>query len=369
MSSARSWSRLGIDVRKLGDGGIGTYIRDTLTAICGLAPELRVVAFGAPGGERLALPNVEWMEVPAGKYSLAEHVLLPAAARRSGVDLFHAPHYVLPIGLSCPSVVTVHDLIHVLLPRTPLHWLYARFMIASACRRARRVIVVSETTARDLRDLLGVPSEKIRVVPNGVDSRFRRLPEETVRPHLERLGVRRPYVLFVGNCLPHKNVASLVRAWGGLEEPRPDLVLCGSGYDRAADVWRAADEVRGRKRIRTIGTLSDEALVALYNGADLLASASLYEGFGLPVLEAFACGTPVLAPRTGAVPEIAGDGALLVPPQRVDLLTSGMYRLLRDRDLREELVEKGSRRVRSFSWEEAARQTLSVYAEVTSDAR
>ncbi|MGH7819582.1 MAG: glycosyltransferase family 4 protein [Candidatus Binatia bacterium] len=358
--------RLGVDVRKLGDGGIGTYLRETLAAIARLAPELAVVAFGAPGAR---LPNVEWVEVQAGKYSLAEHVRLPAAARRHRIDLFHAPHYVLPFGLACPSVVTVHDLIHVLLPRTPLHWLYARFMIASACRRARRVIAVSETTAAELRARLGVAAEKIRVIPNGVAARFRRLDEETVRRHLERLSLRRPYVLFVGNSLPHKNVETLVRAWARLPEPRPDLVLCGGGHERTAAAWRGA-EAGGGDRIHATGVLDDEeALVALYSGAELLASTSLYEGFGLPVLEAFACGTPVLGPQAGAVPEVAGDAALLVPPQRVDLIHSGMYRLLRDRDLREELVEKGSRRAGSFSWEEAARKTLSVYAEVTSDVR
>jgi alpha-1,3-rhamnosyl/mannosyltransferase len=360
--------RLGWDVRKLGDGGIGTYIRELLGALARLEPKLRIVAFGTPGQARqLELPGAEWVEVRAGKYSLAEHVVLPAAVRAAAVDLFHAPHYVLPFGLHCPSVVTVHDAIHVLFPRTAFHRLYGRFMIRSACRRARRVIAVSETTARDLRERLGVAADKVRVIRNGVASRFRPLPPEAVERHRTALGLSRPYVLFVGNSLPHKDVPTLVRAWGLLPEPRPDLVLCGQGLDRDPVVSRVLGEVRGAsERIRRIGVLADEALVALYNGAALVVTASLYEGFGLPVLEAMACGTPVVATEAGALPEVAGEAALFAPPRRVDLLAERMYRLLADPKLRGRLRESGLRRAASFSWEEAARHTLAVYEEATS---
>ncbi|MGH7818771.1 MAG: glycosyltransferase, partial [Candidatus Binatia bacterium] len=187
--------RLGIDVRKLGDGGIGEYIRETLIAAVRLCPELEVVAFGAAEQrELLPIERVEWVATSAGKYSLAEHFTLPAAIRGRRLDLFHAPHYVLPLGLSLPAVVTVHDTIHLSLPRTRFHPLYARFMMGSACRRARKVITVSETTARDLESRLGAPRAKIEVIWNGVAPRFRRLPEPEIAAALERLGVRRPYV-------------------------------------------------------------------------------------------------------------------------------------------------------------------------------
>ena len=170
--------RLGIDVRKLGDGGIGEYIRETLTAAARMRPDLEIVAFGAPEQRHeLPIERLEWVGVRAGKYSLAEHFTLPAAVRGKRIDLFHAPHYVLPLALAVPSVVTVHDLIHVLLPRTRLHPWYARFMTRSACRRARRVIAVSERTKQDLSAHLGIDGAKIRVVPNGVAACFRRLPE------------------------------------------------------------------------------------------------------------------------------------------------------------------------------------------------
>ncbi len=357
--------RIGVDVRKLGDGGIGEYIRETLVAAKRLSPALEIVAFGEPGArERLPIADAEWIDLRAAKYGVAEHWRLPSAARRARVDLFHAPHYVLPLGFSGPSVVTVHDLIHVLLPRSPLHAAYARWMIRSACGRARRVIAVSETTASDLETHLGVAREKIRVVWNGVAPRFRRLGEEEVDAALAALGICRPYVLFVGNCLPHKNVETLVRAWGALSEPRPALVLCGRSFRESPSVTRALGEVSGRERVKILDAVTPDGLVPLYNGAECLVSTSRYEGFCLPVVEAFACGTPVLGPEAGAVPEIAGDAALLVPPERVDLIASGMYRLLRDRELRRGLVERGLRRGALFSWEEAARKTLSTYEEV-----
>jgi glycosyltransferase involved in cell wall biosynthesis len=361
--------RLGIDVRKIADGGIGEYIRETLTAARTLRPDLEIVAFGAPH-ERALLPlaGVEWVPVSAGKYSIAEHWSLPWAARGRRIDLFHAPHYVLPALLSGPAVVTVHDLIHLRFPRTPLHRLYARWLIGWASRRAARIITVSETTARDLREMLGVPQAKLRVIPNGVAPRFQPLAPDRIAAMLAALGVERPYVLFVGNCLPHKNVDTLVRAWDRLPEPRPRLVLCGGGFDRSGEVRAAIGAAGGRERIQIVGGASREELVALYNGAELLASASLYEGFCLPVVEAFACGTPVLGPEAGAVPEIAGDAGLLVAPRRVDMIAAEMYRLLKDQGLRKELVERGKRRAAAFSWAEAARKTLSVYEEVLANS-
>ena len=361
--------RLGIDVRKIADGGIGEYIRETLTALRGLRPDLEMVAFGAPD-QRALLPvaGVEWIAVSAGKYSLAEHWSLPRAARSRRIDVFHAPHYVLPALLSGLAVVTIHDVTHLRFPRTPLHRLYARWMIGWAARRGARIITVSETTARDLREMLSMPEDKLRVIPNGVAARFQPLSSDQVAAALAALGVERPYVLFVGNCLPHKNVDTLVRAWDRLPEPRPRLVLCGGGFDRSRGVCEAIGAAGGRERIQIVGGAGREDLVALYNGAELLASASLYEGFCLPIIEAFACGTPVLAPDAGAVPEIAAGAALLVAPRRVDTIAAEMYRLLKDQGLRKELVERGKRRVAAFSWAEAARKTLSVYEEVLANS-
>ena len=356
--------RVGVDVRKLRDGGIGVYIRETLCALARLDAAIEIVAFGDPA-DRTALPSsVEWVEARAGKYSIGEHLVLARAAHAARIDLFHAPHYVLPFLLRRPAVVTVHDLIHVLLPRTPLHAVYARAMIGSACRRAARVIVVSEKTAADLRERFPAAAGKVRVIPNGVSPAFRPAPRADVERVLGELGVEAPYVLFVSNRLPHKNVETALRAFAGLAEPRPRLVLCGAGYEPASPMWRLADELGIRRDVHAVGALETEGLVALYSGAAALVSTSLYEGFGLPVLEAMACGVPVLAPDTGAVPEVAGDAALLVAPRRVDRVRDGLYRILNDEALREQLIARGFERARRHSWETAARQTIQVYREI-----
>jgi glycosyltransferase involved in cell wall biosynthesis len=360
--------RIGVDVRKLDDGGIGTYIRETLAALRRVSPDLEIVAFGKPGARgRLPVERVEWVDTSARTYSLVEHLTLSRSAARAEIDLFHAPHYILPIGLRVPSVVTVHDLIHILVPRSPLHPIYARWMIRSACRRAGRVIAVSETTGRDLIRRLGVPESKIRIIPNAVDERFRRPSEVIIAARLAALGIERPYVLFVGNALPHKNVPTLVRAWHGLPEPRPALVLCGEGHDQKK--IRGMVGGRSSAQIHFIGGLGVEDLAAVYAGGVCLASASLYEGFWLPALEAMACETPVLGPDTGAVPEVTGNAALHVSPERVDLLTDGLYRLLNDPELRARLVEQGKQRLSDFSWEASARKTLLAYNEVVSEKR
>src|SRR5262249_30523487 len=160
----------------------------------------------------------------------------------------------------------------------------------------------------------------------------------------------------------------VIRAWSRLPEPRPDLVLCGRGFTANAAVNQALADATGRDRVRILGGASSDELVAIYNGAALLASASLYEGFCLPVVEAFACGVPVLGPAAGAVPEVAGDAALLVSPRRVDTIAGEMYRLLTDQELRKGLVERGRRRAVQFSWTAAGAKTLSVYEEVVANS-
>ena len=356
--------RVGWDVRKLRDGGIGVYVRETVGALARLDPAIELVAFGDPADRAELPPGVEWVDARAGKYSIAEHLVLARAAHAARIDLFHAPHYVLPLFLRTPAVVTVHDLIHVLLPRTPLHPVYARAMIGSACRRAARVIVVSEKTAADLRERFPAAAEKVRVIPNGVSPAYRPAPRADVARVLGELGVEAPYVLFVSNRLPHKNVEGALAGFARLPAPRPRLVLCGNGYEASSPVWRLAGELGIRDDLRAVGAVDAERLVALYSGAAALLSTSLYEGFGLPLVEAMACGVPVVAPDAGAVPEVVGDAAVLVAPRRVDSIGDGLYRILNDAALRERLIARGIARAARYSWAVAAERTIEVYREI-----
>jgi glycosyltransferase involved in cell wall biosynthesis len=164
--------------------------------------------------------------------------------------------------------------------------------------------------------------------------------------------------------LPHKNVEGALAGFARLPMPRPRLVLCGNGYEAGSPVWRLAGELGIRADVRAVGAVDAGRLVALYSGAAALLSTSLYEGFGLPLVEAMACGAPVVAPDAGAVPEVVGDAAVLVAPRRVDSIGDGLYRILNEPALRERLISRGIARAARYSWAVAAERTIEVYREI-----
>jgi glycosyltransferase involved in cell wall biosynthesis len=366
--------RVGLDARKIDDFGIGTYIQGVLGALLRRDERLELVVYLPPGRRPPAFASatsraspVVWREEPAPPYSLRELWRLARRARQDGVTLFHAPHYVCPPVLPCPAVVTIHDLIHLRQPvrhRHPLAPLYARVMLRLAVRRAARIITVSDSTRRDLEARLGVPPDRIRVIPNGVDPRFRPAGDGAIAdPAAVALALPASYFLFVGNPLPHKNLPRLLDAFAGLAPELGALVLAGIP-ERARPAVRADCRARGLEaRVVIVPPLAAEAMPALYRGALALVSPSLWEGFGLPALEAMACGTPVLASRCGALPEVVGDAGLLVDPTNVDALREGLYTLAVHAPLRAALRAAGLARARAFSWEHTAEATLAVYRE------
>jgi glycosyltransferase involved in cell wall biosynthesis len=359
-----------LDARKLDDFGIGSYLQGLIGEFARLGCPEMLVAYRRPGRPvppDLAAPTVRWRDEPAPLYSLQELWRLARAARRDRVELFHAPHYVCPPVLPCPAVITIHDLIHLRVPdpaRPRLAPLYARVMLRLAVRRARRLITVSEATRQDLQARLGVPADRIRVIPNGVAPHFRPAPDSAaLAPALARLGVARPYFLFVGNPLPHKNLDGLLDAFAALPPAAGRLVLVGVTARRRDSVTRAC-AMRGlTDRVTVLAPLPGAMLPVLYQGATALACPSLWEGFGLPALEAMACGTPVLAAARGGLPEVVGAAGVLVDPTHVDALREGLYNLSTHESLREALAAAGLARARLFSWRRAADATLAVYRE------
>ena len=360
---------IAIDARKIADFGIGTYLRGLIGALARLDRDHRYLLLG--GDEAAAalplLPgNFRWVEERAPGYSLRELVTVSRAVRRERVDLFHAPHYVLPLALPCPAVVTIHDLIHLRFPelRSPLERTYARWMIGRATRRAARVIAVSEATARELADRFGVDPQRVEVIPNGVDERFHReVPAAEVEAMLAALELAPGYLLFVGNPKPHKNLERLLAAvarLAGRPGGPPTLVLAGDRDDDSPLPRQIAAAGLGAA-VRRLGHLPDADLPALYRGAALLVQPSLWEGFGLPVAEAMALGVPVIAADRGALPEVAGDAALLVDPEDVAAIAAAIASLLDDPAVRADLAQRGRRRAAGLHWEGAARRTLAVY--------
>jgi glycosyltransferase involved in cell wall biosynthesis len=367
--------RIAIDARKLRDYGIGTYVRNLLRELARQDRDTDYVVICRPEDRPLvgALgENFRIVPEAAPPYSLAEQVRVPLDLRRQGVELFHEPHYVLPPLTPCRAVVTIHDCIHLRFPQylpTRGAYAYARLFLWSATRQADRVITVSEASKRDILDYFHIPPEKIEVIYNGIDERFLTPPpeEEVVRVR-ERYQLDAPFLLYAGNIKPHKNLERLVQAFGLLRRDGFDdlrLLLIGDEISKYAPLRHAVHQHRLHKHVRFFGFVSDQTLAALYRLASVFVFPSLYEGFGLPPLEAMASGTPVVTSNVSSLPEVVGDAALLVDPYDPEAIAGGIRMVLTDPGLRAALRERGLRRVREFSWERSVRRVREIYAEVS----
>ncbi|HEY4229389.1 MAG TPA: glycosyltransferase family 1 protein, partial [Thermoanaerobaculia bacterium] len=303
-------------------------------------------------------------------YSLSELTRFAWRLMRDRLDLFHATHYVVPPLYRTRAVVTIHDIIHVLYPQflpNRAALLYARVMIGRALRRADRIITVSFNSKRDLVDYFGISPARIDVIYNGVAKRFREdvTPEEKDRV-ATKYGLPRPYLLFLGGEKPHKNVRNVLRAFAeaSRESALPHaLVLAGPMPANKSRVEALIEGLDLSTRVSRPGIVPEEDLPGLFGGSEAFLYPTLYEGFGLPVVEAMACGVPVLTSSTSALQEIAGGYSLLVDPMDVSAIAKGISEIATNAERRAELVALGRRRAADFSWDRAAAQTLKVYAE------
>jgi glycosyltransferase involved in cell wall biosynthesis len=365
--------RIGIDARKLHDFGIGTYIRNLLRQLAKLDRQTEFVVLCRPDDrEALSSLGTNFRAVPetAGNYSISEQIRIPLALRREGVTLFHAPHYVLPPLVRCRSVVTIHDCIHLMFPQylpNRMALTYARASIALAARQSTRVMTVSESSKRDILRFVDVKPEKIDVIYNAFDERFgiEPLEEDVVRVR-ERYQLHDEFVLYAGNVKPHKNLERLIDAFDlvrkrGLD--RLKLVMIGDEISKYAALRRAVHQHQLHKYVRFLGYLPEETLAVMYRLAGVFVFPSLYEGFGLPPLEAMASGTPVVTSNVSSLPEVAGDAAVLVDPYSPQAIADGIYRVLTDESLRRSLRQKGLARAAQFSWEQSVRRVRQIYAE------
>jgi len=311
--------------------------------------------------------NLRPILVPWSIFSPGNQILLPSFIRREGIDLFHSTNYMLPLFLRGPAVVsTIHDLIPIKFPhftprakKTRFNWLFRRLLIQCA-RRSDRVITVSHHTRDDLMRILGLPPEKISVVYNGIDSKYH--PEDrTGNPGSLPPD---PFILYVGRFDPYKNVVGLIRSFNRFSREREDnprLVLAGHLDPRYPEAVEAAKELGLESRVSFLDGAAEDELIQLYNEARILILPSLYEGFGLPPLEAMACGTPVIVSDRGSLPEVVGDAGLIVDPEREENIAGAIKKLWDSEALRSEMREKGLRRAKDFSWDKTARETLKVY--------
>jgi glycosyltransferase involved in cell wall biosynthesis len=371
----RTRPRIGIDARKLTDFGIGSYVRNLVDAIS-KRPESAAYDFRlyVRGDDLGALPplgdHFAVVQEDSPGYSASELTRFAWRLLREKLDLFHATHYVIPPLARTRAVVTIHDIIHVLYPQflpNRAALVYARVMIRRALKRADRILTVSYNTKRDLVDYFGIAPARVEVVYNGVSSKFRPdIPREERERIASKYRLPRPYLLFLGGEKPHKNVRNVLRAFAQARRERAlphTLVLAGPMPKNRSRVEALIAALELESRVSRPGVVPDEDLPGLFAGADVFLYPTLYEGFGLPVVEAMASGVPVLTSSTSALQEIAGGYAYLVDPTDVDAIARGVATLATDSARRQELVDLGKRRARDFSWDRAAQQTLRVYAE------
>jgi len=365
--------KVAIDARKWRDYGIGTYVRNLVRHLARLDRDTTYFVFCNRSDEStlrdLAENFVPVVDDSAG-YGLREHVSIPLKLRRLGADLLHSPHYVRPLFCSIPSVVTVHDCIHLLFPEylpSPMAWRYAHFMIGRAVRKSALVFTVSEASRRDiLRFYPWADPDKVQVVPNAIDVDLLEDPgaEESERVR-ERYQIRGRFVLFVGNVKPHKNLERLIASFARLRQEAGHedlkLLIIGEDVSRYGSLRRTVEAAGVRQDVRFFGYVPDRTLAALYRMASVFAFPSLYEGFGLPPLEAMACGTPVVTSRISSIPEVVGEAAVLVDPHSVDDIASGLYAVLSNDQRAAELVARGRERVQLFSWDRSARAIHAGY--------
>lgn len=374
---------IGIDGRLLSyQRGMGTVVYQLIHALSKQSDRHQYTVYvmddeaadQAPRSSRFAVRKLSPRILPVW-----EQISLPKAAAEDGLDLLHSTANTAPVRLDhrIPLLVTVHDAIFALprrvgvpAPRSVRQRAGRRYYSAvarAAVRRSRMVATVSAASRADIIERFKLPGEKVRVVPNAPGGQFERMSTAKIDRRLESLNVERPYVLALGASDPRKNTARVMAAFAravGDVARKERLVIAGVSGSLRTELARLAFRLGLEARVTLKGFVSIEDLAVLYNGAELFAYPSLYEGFGIPVVEAMACGAPVLTSNCSSLPEVAGDAALLVDPGSIEQIAEGMGRILECPQLCDSLRRLGQQQAARFSWTRSAAQLVDLYEEV-----
>ncbi len=303
-----------------------------------------------------------------------EHIYLPFVLKKLGVDVVHGPNYLVPFRKNeFSTVVTIHDLVAFLFPDTvpKKYSIYMKFLLRNIVRYTDRIIVNANSTKTDLINILAVPNKKISVIYEGIDTGVFYPRDDISKDKIRmKFDISDDFILHVGNLEPRKNFKGIVDSFLKIRQKKGfkglKLVLAGQRGWLYKGILKEIKEKRLGDSIIFTGYVGKDDLPALYSAARLFLFPSFYEGFGLPVLEAMACGTPVITSRCSSLPEVAGDAAILVDPRNINDITNAIERLLKDNTLRGTYINKGFKRVKEFTWEKTAKEVLEVYNELLS---
>jgi len=353
---------IGRDLNKKG-GGTKTYILNILKSLSGKKYE----------GHKFYLihncleykghfPSFEETFIEEKNKLLFDYLYVPIWSRKNKLDIVFYPKSTIPFFVRGKKIVTVHDLAYFmpsLHAYTLLNTFFMKRMIKSSCKRADKLIVVSENTKRDIINILGINEEKIKVIYEAADEKYKIMKDkEKLREIKEKYNLSKKFILFTGGITPRKNLVRLIKTFNKISNDiSHDLVLTGGKG------WKNKEElalIKHNKKIKRLGFVADENMPYLYNLADIFIYPSLYEGFGLPVLETQACGCPVIASNVSSIPEVGGDSVLYIDPYNIEDIKEKMLRLAKNESLKKDLIRKGFKNVKRFSWDKAAKEILDV---------
>ena len=373
--------RVAIDIRRISEFGHGTYTRNAIRTLARLDKNNEYFLLGIPGklGEMDSLPP-NFITVPThpNEFSLQSYFELNRILKHHKVDLLHVPHlFWKPQSVPCPYVVTVHDLLDHMYKLKSDSWMKQSIhyqLTKRTLQQAARILAVSNFSKKDTERLFNIPGEKIEVIYNALDDRFRQghASEADRKMIAERYQVTYPFLLYAGRISPHKNVVRIIEAFAALkaelakEGQYPDLklIIIGDELSKHPDLRRAVIKSRIQNEVRFLGFVPIGTLRIFYDLAKIFVFPSLYEGFGLPPLEAMSHGTPVVTSNTSSIPEVVGNAAIMVNPENVFEIMHALHKVLIDQGVREKLKSRGVLQAQRFSWENSVRRMLEVYGEV-----
>ncbi len=347
--------------------GIGRYVRNLAQALAPqLGPQEKLTLVCAPG-HPIEIPHrvVEMKTVPTSPFSLRQQWTLPRLLKHLDADVYHSAYYLMPYAPGVPTLLTVYDLIPMLFPeQSSLRaQLLFRWMTRFALYTAKHVITISQATQQDLLKYFSIPPEKTTITPLAADPQFEPQTEKAIHHVRQRYQLPAKFLLYLGSNKPHKNLVTLVHAYAQLQEMNPPpLVIAGAWIPDYPQARQHADKLGlDETQVYWLGRIAAEDLPALYAAATLFVFPSLYEGFGLPVIEAMACGTPVACSNVSSLPEVVGEAAHLFNPYEASSITASIKKLLHQEISRENLEHISLAQAASFSWQRTATQTLVVY--------
>lgn len=362
--------RIGITARGLSErsGGAKQYIDSLISSLLEIDRANEYFLFYDSPSHLGRYPSAKEIYLRIPSKLLWDHLGVPYLTRKYGIDVLFCPKNVVPNLVRCKTVVAVLDLTHFKFPKE-YRWTdkcYMRLFVPSSVKKADMVIAISQNTRRDIIQTFDIEPDKVVAIPLAPDKKYRQITDENLKKEVrERYGLYSPYIFFPGALSPRKNIVTLVKALGEIKDKIPHKLVFTAGKSwKDSVVYKTIKELGLSDRVVTLGHVKDSDMPVLYAIADLLVYPSIYEGFGLPAIEAMACGCPVISSNSSSLPEVVEDSAITVDAMDVKGLSDAICRVLTDGVLREELIRKGFVQAGKFSWERTAGETLAIFKEV-----